>query len=451
MMDISRATLTQIRFGTGFRPDSSADLGPKQALQQLSQPEPFSTITTPLKDRLMLLFAYGAAKRDAKTGKGTDEAAKDLRQDLRQLVAADLTQAISRTLMSPQGFRERLVSFWADHFTVSAKNQRLAAVVAAFREEAIRPNIAGPFGDLLIAASTHPAMLAYLDQNSSFGPNSPAGKRRARGLNENLAREILELHTLGVGGTYSQADVGEFAELLTGLMVNKEGFSFNARMAEPGAETVLGRNYGGRRGSLSDIHAALRDIAIHPETAGHIARKLAVHFVSDTPDPDLVQHIAAAFARTDGDLTACYSAMFDHPASWEPSLRKVKQPWDFVLTSMRALGLTDRDVNSLSVRELRSGITQPLISMGQPVFRAPGPDGWPEAAEAWITPATLTARLDWAAAMARKFGQDTDPRVFVETTLRDAASDKLRFAAQGAETKWEGVALVLASPEFNRR
>ena len=450
-MGISRSTLAQIRFGTGFRPDSPETIGPQHLLDQLRAADPVNPSRPDIHDRLSLLIGYSEAKKRANDGSGTEAAAKAARQKLRQMGTEDFKLALERPLVSPHGFRERLATFWADHFTVSAKNLRLSAVVAAFRNEAIRPNITGSFGDLLVAVTQHPAMLAYLDQNTSFGPNSVIGKRRGRGLNENLAREILELHTLGVGSAYTQTDVREFAELLTGLFVDKNGFRFNARMAEPGAETVLGTSYGGRRGALSDIDAALRDIAEMPETAAHIARKLAVHFVADDPDADLVEHVAQAYRRSGGDLLKVYEALLDHPASWSGSLQKVKQPWDFVVTSLRAVGLTGADLDALTRKDLNNGIAQPMLSMGQAPFRAPGPDGWPEDASAWITPATLAARLEWAASLSRKFAEDTDPRQFVTTALRDAASDKLRFAVGGAEVKWEGVALVLASPEFNRR
>lgn len=450
-MAVSRSTLAALRFSTGFRPD---DRGPGSAaglLDQVQGPDPAVPKGPDIGARLKLLIAYGQARKREKDTGGSDAERKEIRQKIRLLGSQDFARALTRPLMSRQGFRERLVGFWADHFTVSAKNLRLAAAVAAFRDEAIRPNIGRSFGALLVASTTHPAMLAYLDQNTSFGPNSVIGKRRGKGLNENLAREILELHTMGVGSAYSQADVREFAELLTGLMVDRSGFTFNARMAEPGAETVLGQRYGGRRGQLSDIVDALNDIARRPETAEHIARKLAVHFVSDRPDEDLVRQMKGAFLATGGDLMATYEAMLGHEAAWQPELAKVKQPWDYVVTTLRAFGVTDQFVNALTIRERRSGLVEPMVSMGQTPFRPPGPDGWPEEAAAWITPATLTARLEWAASVARKLGEDTDPREFVGTALGDAASSKLRFAASGAEAKWEGVAVVLASPEFNRR
>lgn len=449
-MTLHRDTLAAIRFGYGFAPGQPA-VRADDLLVQVAAPDQAVPAGPDITARIALLIAYQNAKKQAKSGAMSETQVKAQRAKLRKMTGQDFARALRRPLVSTTGFHERLVQFWADHFTVSAKNQRLSAVVAAFREEAIRPHIGGRFGDLLVASSTHPAMLNYLDQDSSFGPNSRAGKRRGRGLNENLAREILELHSVGVDGAYGQGDVREFAELLTGLRTDKTGMIYDTRMAEPGAETVLGTRYGGRAAKLADIHAALHDIALHPDTAQHLARKLAVHFIADGPDHGLVSHMAARYSATRGNLMATYEAMLEHPAAWSGTLAKVKQPWDYVISALRALGVSGDVLDGLSRKDLRTGLAEPMMSMGQAMFRAPGPDGWPEEAAAWITPATLTARLDWAANAARHFAADTDPRVFVETALKDAASDKLRFAAGGAEVKWEGVALVLASPEFNRR
>lgn len=449
-MEISQETLAHIRFGYGLSRGAPSDLDAARLLAQVDGADPVA-VGPGIEARIAQLAAYGDMRRAAKTGNAKDAEVKEMRKGLRLLAARDFRDALKRAVLSPNGFRERLVAFWADHFTVAAKNQRLAAVVMAFRDEAIRPHIGGKFADMLIAASTHPAMLSYLDQGSSIGPNSPIGRRRGKGLNENLAREILELHTMGVGSGYSQNDVREFAELLTGLHVTRDGFAFNARMAEPGPEAVLGRSYGAQKGRLRDIHAALRDLAVRPETAIHLARKLAVHFIADEPDKALVADLAAAYRDSDGDLSTLYRALLEHPAAWEPKLRKVKQPWDFVVSSLRALGIGAADLDALSPRDLNKGIAEPMMAMGQPPFRAPGPDGWPEDAESWVTPATLAARIEWATAIARHHGTDLDPRAFLNTTLADAAPETLHFAAGGAESKWEGVAIVLASATFNRR
>jgi len=444
--------LSSIRFGYGQRPDAPA-LGPDEFLARLSQPDRIEAQRNPadLNTRAKMLRAYADMRRAARKGKKRVETMRQAKTPLRELAARDFMTGIIRPMMSDNGFRERLVSFWADHFTVSAKSPQLLTLYGDYQNAAIRPHIAGRFVDMLKAVIRHPAMLIYLDQTISVGPNSRIGQRAGRGLNENLARELLELHTLGVSAAYSQADVTQLAELLTGLRVTPNGFRYNPSLAEPGAEVVLGTSYGGGAPRMADIDAALDDLALHPDTAGHLARKLAVHFISDTPDEGLIAAMRDAYLSADGDLMALYAAMLDHPASWGETLEKIKPPFDYMVSSLRALSIMPGDLDTLNRRDIRNGVTQPLTAMGQTPLRPPGPDGWPESQDAWITPALLTARIEWSAALARLFGENIDPRQFLETTLGDLASRNLKFAAAGAETRWEGVAVVLASPEFNRR
>jgi uncharacterized protein (DUF1800 family) len=304
---------------------------------------------------------------------------------------------------------------------------------------------------MLRAVVQHPAMLVYLDQAGSFGPNSPAGRDRDRGMNENLAREILELHTLGVDAAYSQEDVRAFAELLTGLSHGPEGFVFRARRAEPGAETVLGRRYGDGSADLAPVLQALDDMAAHPATARHLARKLVVHFLGVPAPDDLVATMAAAYLDADTDLRALYDALLADPRAWAPPFAKARTPFEFLVAALRAGGVAPAEITALADGAVQRTILRPLAEMGQPLWRATGPDGWPEAPEAWITPAGLAARLRWSQGFAERVLTDTDPRAFLDTALGDAASPGLRFAVAGAEQRREGLVLVLASPEFNRR
>jgi len=344
------------------------------------------------------------------------------------------------------------VQFWADHFSVEGRNFFLRLFLNNLIDHGIRPNITGNFGDLLVACSTHPAMQVYLNQARSIGPNSAAARKSKQGLNENLAREILELHALGVGGAYTQTDVRQLAELLTGLTFGRKGRTFQPARAEPGPEKVLGKVYS-PKASMDVIEEALQDIALHPDTARHIARKLVVHFVSDTPDASLVNHIASAYTASRGNLRATYEALLEHPAAWEPVGMKVKQPWDLVISGYRALGIDMRKLLNTRAKGNRpfNNLAKSLISMGQTPRRPAGPDGWPEDASYWITPATMAARIDWASSIANQYAQEHDPRAFLDDVLADAASPVLRAVVAGAEVRWEGVALVLASPEFNRR
>lgn len=364
-------------------------------------------------------------------------------------------QTILRWSHTQTGFRERLASFWADHFTAMGKVGVVRRATSPYVEEAIRPHLSGAFEDLLIAAVTHPLMLIYLDQMQSIGPNSKRGKNSSgkRGLNENLAREVLELHTLGVEGSYSQTDVRELAELFTGMTFQAEvGFKFARDRAEPGAETVLGRAYGGDPAKLEPVLQALRDLARHPDTARHIAWKLAVHFVADTPDPDLIAALQTRYLDTDGDLMALYGVLLDHPASWNRVLYNAKPPFDFIASTCRALALREDRFDGMKENQFKSTLLTPMSLMGQTWQLPAGPDGWPEEDDAWITPQGVSARLRWAMTVPQVLRRDLpDPDGFVTTTLADLAPDPVRFAANVAESRSDAIGLVLSSPAFQRR
>lgn len=450
MANQERTSLAAIRFGYGLHPEQSA---PKDADDLLAQVRrhnrnPRLPKIAAWEDRFALLKSYRKANKAEINGTGSMASRKKIQEQMQRLRGRDAKALLEAPLRSGDGFSERLVTFWADHFTVAARGRILSLALPHYIVNAVRPHIGGTFSTLLRSVILHPAMLVYLDQNSSVGPNSMTGRIKARGLNENLARELLELHTLGVNAGYGQEDVRQLAELLTGLQVTPEGFQFNRSWAEPGSETVLGKTYGGGRAQLDDVLNALDDLAMNPATAKHLAQKLAVHFVADNPPSDLVDHVTARYQASGGDLLATYEALLDHPSAWQSDLSKVKPPADYVISAARAVGLKRF---GQTVKDLRGGVLQPLVSMGQAVFQSPGPDGWPEEASHWVTPATLAARIEWAANLARAYANDVDPRAFVDTALGGLASDEVVFAAGGAETKWEGVAVVLVSPEFNRR
>ncbi len=405
------------------------------------------------------LHDFRQAGRARNQARGTsDEAALEaayraLRDRALAISEDGFVHTLLRGLTAEDGFRERLSRFWADHFTVVSKRGVTRHLVTPYVEEAIRPHLTARFADMLKAAATHPMMLDYLDQIRSMGPGSAAARRRNRGLNENLAREVLELHTLGVGGPYDQTDVRQFAELLTGLSYDpRDGFTFRADFAEPGAEIVLGRSYGGAAPSLDDVLLALDDIAVHPATARHLAEKLAVHFVADRPDPALVAALEARYVATGGDLMAVYGALLSHPASWVAGPGKVMPPFAFVCGSLRALAVPPRRLTRLDTRDLRSVLLRPLRNMGQAWEQPLGPDGWPEAAEAWITPQGMAARMTWALDAPERLLDDLpDPRDFVTTALGPGAPEPVVFAAGAAESRADGIGVVLASAAFQRR
>ncbi|HEV2554549.1 MAG TPA: DUF1800 family protein [Bosea sp. (in: a-proteobacteria)] len=355
-----------------------------------------------------------------------------------------------RLALEPEtGFGERLVQFWSNHFCIGATKSNMTRIMAgAYEREAIRPHVFGRFADMLVAAESHPAMLEFLDNRLSIGPSSPAGKRRGRGLNENLAREILELHTLGVSGGYAQVDVTNLARIITGwTVVGREAvlgfpgsFAFNAGLHEPGAPVLLGNPYGqpGKEKGL----AALTDLARHPATADFIAIKLVRHFVADEPPSALVRELSAVFRKTEGDLAAVSRALIESDAAWGAEPTKIRSPQEFLLAAFRALG-----------RKAEFGpIVGPLNAMGQPFWQPAGPNGYPDGNEAWASPEGIKTRIDVAAGWGRQAAASVpDPRALTEDILGPLLSAETWQAVARADSKPQALALMLLSPEFQRR
>ncbi|HLS68333.1 MAG TPA: DUF1800 domain-containing protein [Kiloniellales bacterium] len=452
------ATLCSLRLGYGLSPRLRALSDPDALLATLSGSEKPAPAVGMEQAREVHLQIAELNPRVREGKAGAEKERKEVVRRARKLADRETLRRFARAVEDPGGFGERLVQFWSDHFTVSAGNAYQQLMAVAFVEEAIRPHIRSSFADLLFAAETHPRMITYLDQQNSVGPNSVyAKKRRERrkfGLNENFAREMIELHSLGVGADYSQRDVRELAELLTGLSYSpgSDGL-FRRNRAEPGPETVLGRTYGDEGpAKLDDIRAVIRDLACHPATARHLARKLAVHFVADEPPPALVDRLAAVYEETEGDLAALYAELVRAPELLTHFHAKVRQPFDLLVAALRGLGVTGEELMALERKQQRAWLTTPMARMGQNWGRPPGPDGWPEAAEAWITAQGMAARIDWALRVPSRLCQELpDPRGLLEAALGETASAALRWAVPRAESRPEGVALVLASTDFNRR
>lgn len=458
-------TLAEIRFGTGLSPNQAPPQSVEAMLAGLTGPdrmakrfpiEPYETYRHRIRAYLDAQRAF-RKNQDGPDVERYDKARKKIQRSARAAYGDFFRNAFLRRIHTETGFRERLAFFWQDHFTARGKVAIARNGTGPYVEEAIRPNLTGRFEDLLIAAVTHPLMLAYLDQTQSTGPGSKVAKRAAkrdqrRGLNENLAREVLELHTLGVGGPYDQVDVRALAELFTGMSLSKDlKFHYKPNMAEPGAETVLGTSYG-PDGGFQDIKSALRDLARHPATAKHIAFKLAQHFVADVPDPDLVTFIERAYVDSDGQLMATYAALLAHPASWSGTAQKVKRPFDFMASALRALEIEDTTLTRTKIRDLRNALYIPMQIMGQPWDAPNGPDGWPEENAHWITPQFMAARLQWALAAPQALRRTLpDPRDFARAALGARLPQDVAFAAGAAENRWEGIALVLTSPAFQKQ
>lgn len=456
-MSIEFPEIAAIRLGYGLSPlmppprDAQAVLDSAGA----AGPGPEAMTTARAQDMGLKLAALNKARREGGAAQETEFATYN--REMGKLIGRDLQRRLARAVDAEAGFGERLVQFWADHFTVSPMAAAQNPLVMAFVDEAIRPHVNGRFEDLFFAADTHPMMLLYLNQNASRGPNSVFARRRPEkefGLNENLAREAMELHSLGVGAPYTQDDVREMAELLTGLTYSpQQGFAFRPQIAEPGAETVLGKSYGGtRRDGIEAIRAAFGDIARRPETAQYVSRKLAVHFVADDPPPDLVDAMAATWRDSGGDLPQVYRVMVTHPALAANLHAKVRQPFDFLAAGFRALGMTGEQVSAIDFPAVTGVLLDPMLRMGQPWSRQTGPDGWPEDASAWIAPQLLAARINWSLRVPSKLvGQLPDPRAMLDTALGSTRSEELAWAVPKAESQAEGVAIILASRDFNRR
>ncbi|MBV1700694.1 MAG: DUF1800 family protein [Hyphomicrobiales bacterium] len=401
-----------------------------------------------------------AAKVAAATNNGAPQMQPDAMMDkpkmavrqppniVQQTIQAEAQAKIQRALGARVGLAERLVAFWSNHFCISLRKSQLVAIAAgSFEREAIRPHIFGHFADMLLAVEQHPAMLNFLDNAQSIGPNSPTGLRAKRGLNENLAREIMELHTMGAGSGYTQADVTSFAKVITGWSIvgppGKLGtpgsFVFNRFIHEPGPQTILGKSY--PQGDITQGEAALRDFSRRPATAHFIATKLAQHFIADAPPPALVARLADTFTKTDGDLRAVTLALIDADESWQLPLTKLRSPYDFLIAATRAGAPLPMQIGPYFYA---------LRLMGMGLWAPPGPNGWPDTNAAWASPEGMKQRLDIAARWASVWQSGANPSQVLEALAGDYASRETQQAVARAPSRPEGFALLLMSPELQR-
>jgi uncharacterized protein (DUF1800 family) len=363
-----------------------------------------------------------------------------------QLYLEEAKARIDAAIGADIGLVERLVWFWSNHLCVSADKGTTRPLCGAFEREAIRPHVLGRFVDMLTAVESHPAMLFYLDNVRSIGPDSIAGRNRHKGLNENLAREILELHTLGVRTVYTQADVTNFAKVITGWTIvpfrqdpERGGeFTFNPRMHEPGAQEVIGKSYA--QPGVGQGRAVLADIARHPATAKHIATKLAVHFVADEPPPALIDRLAQRFLDTQGDLKEVTKALVTSPEAWQAPRQKLKRPGEWIVAALRATGATPPDIRP---------VIQAQNMLGEPLWRPPAPKGFSDDSAAWTD--GLAQRLDVANQFARRVAPQVDPDALIDVALGPLASADTRQTIARAESRPQALALLLMAPEFQRR
>ncbi|MBY8825970.1 DUF1800 domain-containing protein [Sphingomonas colocasiae] len=469
------------RFGLGARPDDAQPAQPRAWLKdQLRrfEPRPATLADIPTRAEIASVYAdhieelrvrntlklqsrsMDASGMAPKPGEQKPPPQYALQAARRQHVA-EIGARMGTALVSQAPFAERLVHFWANHFAISADRLTAIGLSGMLEFEAIRPNLLGSFGDMLLAVERHPAMLIYLDQAQSIGAMSTLGSRAAArggrklGLNENLAREILELHTLGVRTGYRQQDVTELARALTGwtvagltrgpgpreadLIGEPGAFVFADRLHEPGPRTILGRQY--PQEGEAQARAVLQDLAVHPATALHVATKLARHFVADDPPASLVDRLAAAFTASRGDLPTLYAALIDAPESWAPDAGKFKTPWDWGVSALRATGATTADGRM---------VVAMMQQLGQPVWQPGSPAGWEDVAASWMGPDALLRCVEAAQRLVQRVG-DADPRSLAARILPGTLSPSTAQVIAQADSPAQGLALLLVSPEFLRR
>jgi len=453
------------RFGLGARPGELAAIGgdPQSWLiKQITGTRPAPAELNGLPSSALAFQTFADALRQRfsrKDDKASDEEIAKRREAGRKQIGAMYRDQVAAryrlAVRTEESFRERLVHFWTNHFAVSADKAQVVGLAATLEYEAIRPHIGGRFVDLLLAVESHPAMILYLDNQGSIGPNSTVARRAAGraerkvDINENLAREILELHTLGVNSGYTQTDVTTFALALTGWSVSskigKESqtpgqFFFRAGAHEPEAKTILGKRYA--QEGVEQARAVLRDVANHPATATHVATKLARHFIADEPPAAAVERLAKVFRDTEGDLPSLHRALVESPEAWQKPATKFKTPHDFVVSTFRMLDF---------VPQLPQQILSPFQLLGQRPYTPGSPAGWPDTANEWDGPDALLKRIEWASAMGERLGSKAQPLALGQQALGAALLERTRTAISRAESGAQGLVLLLASPEFQRR
>ena len=444
--------LAVTRFGLGAGKGEIADASraPKDWLLQQLRP---NNSTHSAFDGLLSsqeIFKISRTYKDArKTMPDADKpvASKTYGKTVRRNFDAEVKARELYAAQTDTPFHERLTRFWSNHFSVSARNRNTRLFPGAYEREAIRPHILDSFFELAAKAIFHPAMLMFLDNVSSVGPQSKQGLRRKKGLNENLAREALELHTVTPAADYSQADVTEFAKALTGWSIQQRETenkrqgktTFKNSSHEPGTRTVLGKKY--KQPNGKQALAILKDLCMRPETAENIAVKLATHFVSDNPPQALVDELKQNFLKSNGNLTVLYKTLIASPHAWTSAAEKIKTPQELITSTSRIIGLE-------SVVAKRSKDT--YDSLAHFPFTAPTPEGWPDTADAWLGPDAILKRIEWANELASRM-PDMDARSFLQSALGQRLRPDTLKAVSRAESGQQALTIALMSPDFQRR
>lgn len=455
---MSLAVIAQNRFGQGARPSQSAAYSnsPQQSLLNQLKQSPAVVLSKRLPSSETLLEQWRVYRKDKNSKKMKQQMNLDMAKKGSTQKGRNLTPKKVMTLFAGENFKSqvksanslnwRLFDFFSNHFSVSSQGGLMTFMAGSLESEAIANNLLGNFDDMLLAVCRHPAMLLYLNNEKSFGPNSPRAKRQKKkkfGLNENLAREILELHTLGVDGGYKQNDVTELAKAITGWSLSNPkkdkyfGFKYVHQAHEPGSRTVMGKTYPNNKQQGEKI---LIDLARHPSTAAFMARKLVSHFVADMPNDKLVAEVENTWLNTNGNIKAVMERLINSPLAWQVKQHKFKTPKEYMVSAMRLL-------------EIKPGRNNDIVKwqrqLGQQPYGAGSPAGFPDNENDWNSANALMARIDWVNYLARKNKVNLDgvlPHVFGSDKTSDSYLQVVR-----AESRKTALSLLLLSPEFMRR
>jgi len=461
-LNLSKEAIAVNRFGLGAQSGFEVPGDPHRWLDdQFSQYQVIPDAWASNVDTARRLHVLQEERKSSRSNgrKSQLKEKSELQDEVQEDYRAAVRMRIESALKTNTPFIERLVHFWANHFAVSIDKSLVTGLAGSFELEAIRPHVLGNFFDMLMAVEQHPAMLFYLDQERSIGPNSTLAVKETQrtrdrnvGLNENLAREILELHTMGVRSGYTQQDVTEFARALTGWTVSglkspekeahegRNGFLFRPRMHEPGSRHILGKYYD--QSNQNQAEAVLRDVSKSDATAHHIATKLARHFAGDTPSSELVERLSKSFLNTGGYLPDIYRALIEAPEVWQPRPVKFKTPWEWLISVLRALD--KKSLENIHAPQL-------LNQLGQPVWKPGSPAGYDDVADSWMAPDALIRRVEVAQRFVNNLGKRIDPQVLADQVLLGCVSGQTRIAIAHAESAVDGLVLLFVSPDFLRR
>lgn len=448
------------RLSFGPRPgdiDRIAATGIKAYIQSQLQPEsiPYSAELRRQLDGLETLqMSPVPLLKNPDLQQSNQQSAQEKRRNSRMWTRKVFDQSVEarlrRAIGSDRQLEEVMVEFWFNHFNVFAGNGLSRLWVGAYEREAIRPHVFGHFRDLLGATARHPAMLFYLDNWLNSAPNSKRPRGKFRGLNENYARELMELHTLGVDGGYSQDDIVACCRIFTGWSMtrsarqagNDSGFHFDANRHDFSDKVFLGTTIKGR--GIAEGEQALDILARHPSTARHISYKLAQYFVADEPPANLVNSLERRFRQTDGDIRAVLETLFESGEFWNHKYynSKFKTPYQYIISAVRATGAENPQIKSLFGA---------LRQMEMPLYGCRTPNGYKNTRDAWLNPDAILRRVSFATLLGqgRWVGGKVDAAMLAKT-LGNNFSDRTLEVIETSPVKLRS-GLILGSPEMMRR